>query len=97
MEDKIRNFCKKWKIKEFSFFGSINTDKFNSGSDIDVIVTFDDNSSIGFFELSEMKDELEMLTNRHVDILTKRGVQQSTNEIRKRSILESMKLVYSEN
>jgi hypothetical protein len=97
MKTKIKNFCQKWDIKEFSFFGSYNTEKFNSKSDIDVLVSFGEKSEIGFFELAQIKDELEAILGRNVDLVTRRGVESSKNHIRKNSILSSTQLFFSEN
>ena len=37
---KITDFCQRWKITEFAFFGSVLRDDFRPDSDIDVLVTF---------------------------------------------------------
>ncbi|MCI0449460.1 MAG: nucleotidyltransferase domain-containing protein [Chlorobi bacterium] len=96
MEEKIKNFCKKWKIKEFSLFGSAVTESFNDESDMDILVSFDESAHYGFFDLAEMKTELEKIYGRPVDILTKNGVEKSRNTIRKKSILSRLKRVYAE-
>jgi hypothetical protein len=96
MDEKIADFCKKWNIIEFLFFGSVLTDKYNNNSDIDVLVSFSDKTSYGFFELYEIKEELEKLLGRKVDLLTKRGVNNSRNYIRRKSIFDNSKLVYAE-
>lgn len=38
--ETIAQFCRKWKIREFAFFGSVLRDDFRPDSDIDVLVTF---------------------------------------------------------
>ena len=38
--DKIKDFCRKWKIKEFPLFGSVLREDFRPDSDIDVLVSF---------------------------------------------------------
>ncbi len=96
MEEKIKKFCQKWIIKEFSLFGSYLGNDFNKESDVDVLVKFDDNVSYGFFELVDMRDELENIFGRKVDLLTKRGVEQSRNYIRSRNILQNSRVVYAE-
>lgn len=96
MDKDIKRFCQKWNISEFAFFGSVNTEKFNSDSDIDILLSFKNNASIGFFELSDIKDELEKLLGRDVDIITKRGLEKSKNPVRKKSILNSSKIIFSE-
>jgi len=96
MDEKIAKLCKKWGIKEFSFFGSFLTDKFNENSDVDVLVSFNENTSYGFFELFDIKKDIEGILGKEVDLLTKRGVLQSKNYIRSKSILGNCKLVYAE-
>ncbi len=39
-EDIIRDFCRKWNLKSFRFYGSIMRDDFRPDSDIDVMVEF---------------------------------------------------------
>jgi uncharacterized protein with HEPN domain len=50
-KSKIEVFCKKWKIIEFSFFGSVLRDDFRPDSDVDVLVVFDPNAKISLFDL----------------------------------------------
>ena len=38
--DKIEVFCRKWKIKELSLFGSVLREDFRPDSDVDFLVTF---------------------------------------------------------
>jgi predicted nucleotidyltransferase len=39
-KNQIEIFCKKWKIKEFSLFGSVIREDFMPDSDVDVLVSF---------------------------------------------------------
>jgi predicted nucleotidyltransferase len=92
--EKIAKFCKKWNIHEFSFFGSVLTDDFRPDSDIDVLVTFEENTKHTLFDLVHMQDELKEVFGRKVDLLTRRAVEQSRNYIRRKSILSSLEAVY---
>ena len=74
MDEKIKIFCNKWKITEFSLFGSYLTENFNSKSDIDILIDFKPNHNYGFFELSEMKNEFEVLYGREVYLITRDGI-----------------------
>lgn len=39
--DKIKDFCQKWKVKEFALFGSVIRNDFNPKmSDADVLISF---------------------------------------------------------
>ncbi len=39
-KDKIVQWCARWKVTEFSLFGSVLTDRFGPDSDVDVMVSF---------------------------------------------------------
>jgi predicted nucleotidyltransferase len=85
---RLEEFCRKWSITELSFFGSVLTDDFGPDSDVDVLVSFAEDARWGL-EIVDIKDELEELFGRRVDLLTKRSVEQSENWIRRRAILET--------
>ena len=89
-KEEIAEFCKKWGVSGFSFFGSVLTDDFRPDSDIDVLVTFEDDAKHTLFDLVHMQDELKQIFGREVDLLTRRGVEQSRNYIRRKSILSSL-------
>ena len=88
-KEKLRDFCRKWKITEFSFFGSVVRDDFGPESDVDVMVTFEEDAPWGLFSMVHMEDELVEIFGREVDLLTRRSVERSRNPIRKASILSS--------
>lgn len=82
-------FCQRWKIRELAVFGSVLRDDFSPQSDIDILVTFADDADWSLFDHVRMEQELESLLNRKVDLLTKSAVEQSTNPIRRNSILRT--------
>ncbi len=94
-EEKIGEFCKKWKIREFALFGSVLRADFRPDSDIDVLVTFDENAHHSLFDLVEMQDELKEIFGREVDLVSKRGIESSRNYIRKNVILSSAEAIYA--
>ena len=94
-EEKIAQFCKKWNISEFSFFGSVLRDDFNRDSDIDVLVSFNESAKNTLFDLVRMQDELKQILKREVDIVSRRGIESSRNYIRKNAILGSAEVVYA--
>jgi len=94
--DQISDFCKKWKITEFALFGSVLRSDFNlKTSDIDVLITFAVDSNWGW-ELVTMKEELEMIFKKDVDLVEKHAIEKSSNEIRKKAILQSYQVIYNE-
>jgi predicted nucleotidyltransferase len=88
-KEKLRDFCRKWKVTEFSLFGSVVRDDFGPDSDVDVLVTFEEDARWTLFDVTDMRDELRTLFGRPVDLLTRRAVEGSLNPIRKTSILSS--------
>ena len=68
-KDKIAEFCRKWKIVEFSLFGSILRDDFGPESNVDVLVEFEPGHTPGlaFFRIQE---ELGEISGRKVDLNT---------------------------
>lgn len=93
--EKIAEFCKKWRIREFALFGSVLRDDFSPDSDIDVLVTFAEEAKHTLFDLVDMEDELREIFGRDVDLVSKRGVESSRNPFRKAAILGSAEAVYA--
>jgi hypothetical protein len=93
--DKIADFCQRWKIIEFAFFGSVLRDDFRPDSDIDVLVKFAPDARWTLFNHVDMQDELEAIFERKVDLVSKRGIERSRNYIRRKAILNSAKVIYA--
>jgi predicted nucleotidyltransferase len=91
----IRAFCDRWQVAELALFGSVLRDDFGPDSDVDVMVTFAPGAQQSFAELADMKEELEAMFGRPVDLLTRNGVEAMVNWYRRRAILESAKVVYA--
>lgn len=87
-------FCQYWKIRELSLFGSVLREDFRSDSDIDIMVSFEDDATWGLLELVRMKRELKMVLGRDVDLLTRKSIEQSDNWIRQQEILGTAQVVY---
>jgi len=93
--EEIKRLCTKWNIKDLSVFGSVLREDFSDQSDIDILLTFDDDASYGFFELSEIQEEFVLLFKRKVDVVTRNGVESSRNNLRKKAILNSARTLYA--
>ena len=92
--DRIADFCHRWKITEFALFGSVLRDDFRFDSDIDVLVTFAPDTSWRFYDLVYMKEELEAIFGRSIDLIEKRLIESSENYIRRNHILNHMETIY---
>jgi len=94
-EKEIKKFCQKWHIVEFALFGSVLRDDFRPDSDIDILVTFSPNAKRGLTETLQMRDELQAIFNRKVDLIVKSAIERSENWLRRKKILESAQVVYA--
>lgn len=93
-KDKLRDFCRKWKITEFALFGSATRpEEFREDSDVDVLVSFAPGVKWGLFDLVHAQDELAQIFGRKVDLVERRLVEESENRFRRRSILNSVVLL----
>jgi predicted nucleotidyltransferase len=93
-EEALSEFCRRWKIARLWAFGSVLRDDFRPDSDIDLLVEFQPDAEWSLFDHAGMEIELEELFGRRVDLVSRKGVEQSKNWIRRKSILESAKVVY---
>jgi uncharacterized protein len=75
-------------------FGSVLREDFRPDSDIDVLVSFPPDASWRFYDLVSMKEELEAIFGRPVDLIEKRLVESSENYIRRKHILNYMEIFY---
>jgi predicted nucleotidyltransferase len=92
--ERIADFCHRWKITEFALFDSVLRNEFRPDSDIDVLVAFAPDTSWRFYDLLNMKEELETMFGCSVDLIEKRLVESSENYIRRRHILNHMETIY---
>jgi predicted nucleotidyltransferase len=90
--DKIADFCRRWKIKEMSLFGSVLRDDFDQGSDVDILVTFSEDARWSLFDWVDMIEELKEITGREVDLVERESIR---NPFRRRSILANREVIYA--
>ncbi len=92
--DAIRDFCKRWKIREFALFGSVLRDDFRPDSDVDVLVRFSDDAEWSLLDHAGMQEELKEVFGRKVDVVNRRSIEASKNPYRRREILSTAQVVY---
>ena len=93
-KDQLTAFCKRWRIVELALFGSVLRDDFGPESDVDVLVQFEEEARHTLFDLDDMELELEEIFGREVDLVSRRGVEASSNYLRRNSILKSAQVIY---
>ena len=92
--DRIAEICRRYYVKELELFGSILRDDFRPDSDVDFLVTFEEDAPIGLFEFADFQAELSALLGREVDVVSRRGLERSANWLRRREILKSVRPIY---
>ncbi|HEY0512477.1 MAG TPA: nucleotidyltransferase family protein [Thermoanaerobaculia bacterium] len=90
--DLIEHFCRKWRIEEMALFGSVLRDDFSPESDVDVLVTFFPKAQLSLWDFVEMKEELQEILHRPVDLVSKGGLR---NPFRRHEILNTRQIVYA--
>lgn len=88
----VEGFCRKWRITRFSLFGSVLREDFGPGSDVDVLVSFQPDSTWDLLDLVDMRDELTALFGRDVDLVEEEGLR---NPFRRASILSARQVIYA--
>lgn len=86
-QERIEEFCRRWKVREFALFGSILRDDFGPESDVDVMVDFAAEDTPSLLDHVAMQEELADLLARRVDLVTRRAVEESRNPIWRRAVL----------
>jgi len=88
----IEKVCRKLPVKRLGLFGSALRGDFSDKSDIDVLVLFDTDEKIDLFDkYFELKENLEEIFRRNVDLLVDRNFK---NPVLKESIERTRTIVY---
>jgi uncharacterized protein len=74
--DQIQELCKENRVKTLFAFGSVTRDDFNSESDVDLVVDFEEKDPFVYTDLYfNLKSKLEELLKRQVDLLEERAIK----------------------
>ena len=69
-QQELADFCRRRQIRRLSLFGSVLRDDFSPKSDVDVLVEFEQGTTVGYLDLVQMEMELSGLLGRKADIRT---------------------------
>jgi predicted nucleotidyltransferase len=87
----LEKVVQKYNIKELAVFGSSIRSDFTADSDIDLLIEFKNSPSISLFDLLDIQEYFEGITNRPVDIVEAAGL---TNPYRRDAILKTKEILY---
>jgi predicted nucleotidyltransferase len=90
--EKIKDFCRRWKISEFSLFGSVLREDFGPESDVDVLISFEPEIPWSLFDWMDMTEELQEILGREVNVVEKSGLR---NPFRRHAILTTRRVIYA--
>ena len=92
--NSIKRLCEQYKVRTFSAFGSVTRDDFNSDSDIDFVVDFNENDPFEYTNLYfQLKEKLEKLLKRQIDLIEARAIK---NHYFKKELDETKVLIYGQ-
>jgi predicted nucleotidyltransferase len=91
-QNRLAEFCRRWRVTEFALFGSILRADFRPDSDVDVLLTFNPDAPWTLWDLSRMRMDLEEMFGRRVDLVEKKALK---NPFRRHSILADQRVIYA--
>jgi len=90
--ESIEAFCRRWKVTEFSLFGSALRDDFGPESDVDVLVRFEKDAGWSLFDLVDMQESLAGLFGRAVHLVEEEALR---NPFRREEIMRTREVLYA--
>lgn len=90
--EDIADLCRRWKVAELAFFGSVMREDFRPDSDVDVLVTFEPLANWSLLDLVTMQEQLATLLGRPVDLVEEPALR---NPYRRSAIRQSKHVLYA--
>jgi predicted nucleotidyltransferase len=87
----LAEMCRRYHVKELSLFGSAVRGEMGPDSDIDILVEFEPGVRIGLIKFESFVDELELLSGRRIDLVTKSGLKPWVRP----SVLKDARVIYA--
>jgi len=92
-QERLGEVCERHGVARLEVFGSFPRGDAATGSDLDILVTFQPGRRPGL-DFVALQQELEQLFGRPVDLLTRRSVEQSPNKYFRRFSLQNTEPIY---
>jgi predicted nucleotidyltransferase len=94
--EALAALCRRYGVARLEVFGSAARDaEFDaSRSDVDFLITFTPDARNDLAAFADLKEALEKLLGRSVDLVDREAVEASRNFIRRRAILREAETVY---
>ncbi len=87
---ELVEFCQRHPIRKLSVFGSALREDFSPNSDMDILVEFEPDARISFFDMVTMEMELTDMMGRKVDFRT----PQELSRYFRQKVLDTAEVLY---
>jgi predicted nucleotidyltransferase len=91
-KDRLRDFCRRWEVRELSIFGSALRADFKDDSDIDLLLSLNPDAPWSLYEWIDMIEELKEIFGRDIDLVSMDGLR---NPFRRQAILNDREVIYA--
>ncbi len=75
-----RDALREFHVRSVAIFGSVARDEARGGSDVDILVEFDEDAHVGLFEFLRLQEFLESVLHATVDLVTPAALRQEMRE-----------------
>lgn len=87
----LARVCARYHVTELSLFGSAARGTLRPGSDVDLLVVFEEGAVVTLFTLVDLQMELSELLGRRVDLVPKAGLKPTL----KSEVLAEARILYA--
>ncbi len=92
IKPEVERICRAMPVKRLGIFGSALTDRFLPESDVDVLVVFDLNENVDFFDkYFDLREKLGAVFGREVDLIIDKPFR---NPVFRDSVEKSRIIIY---
>lgn len=89
--EAIRAYCETQPIERLSLFGSALRNELTPESDIDLLVEYEPDASVGLFAMARQMRELSEICGRDVDLCTPNGLSKYIRD----EVIASARVIYN--
>ena len=89
--DAIGDLCRRYRVRELALFGSAARGQARRDSDVDFLVEFEPDARVGLIAYEGLRQELEALCDRSVDLVSKRALRPLLRE----AVLADARILYA--
>ncbi len=88
---QLQAFCQRYQVRRLALFGSLARGEAQPESDVDLLVTFQPGTQVGFLTFGRMQRELAEMFKRPVDLVPQDGLKPVIRE----TILAEAREIYA--